>query len=110
MVVVGKTITYVGRPVYTRTGVKVLTDPTVSDSSRPGSDGGFRTAFIGWSAIGSGRVTRHIGSVRKFHPNLLYTGEVVPGKSGLFQHGQNARHMSYESCSQRCPERGLTDA
>ena len=34
MVVISKTITYVGRRVYTRTGVKVLTDPTVTDSSR----------------------------------------------------------------------------
>ena len=61
MVVIRKTITYVGRPVHTITAVNVLTDPTINDSSRPGSNRWVRTAFTGWNARGSGRVIGYVG-------------------------------------------------
>ena len=53
MVVVSKTITYMGRPVYTRTRVKVLTDPTVSDSSRPCSDEGSELPLLAGVLLGA---------------------------------------------------------
>ena len=78
MVIIGKTIANVGRPVHTRTGVIVLADPTVSDSTSIRSNYRVRLAFKGWDIVSNVRITRHVGSVRKVLPNFLNAGEVVP--------------------------------
>ena len=89
MVVVRETITCMGRLMHTRTGVIILTSSTFNDFSHPGSSQRVITGFIGWLARGNGRVIGNVGPVRKVLPNFLYAWEVVPGKSGFFQHCRN---------------------
>lgn len=73
MVVIGETITYVGRVIRTGARVVILTGSTFSDSCRPSSNKRVRTAIRGWPIRGSGIVTTNVGPVRKVPTYLLYT-------------------------------------